>query len=161
MITRQTSLTKNIIQFCRFLRQKGFGVTIQEETLSLQALQFTDYNNNDIFRQTLKATLCHIKSQLDEFDNLFHEYWKESEKAVDAKTKEDPKNKTTFQQQASFKALKKWLHGDGNKETEETSTYSMQENLSKRDFSAVPEDEVDELMQTIKTIAKRLAAKTN
>lgn len=161
MITRQTSLSKNIVQFCRFLRQKGFGVSIDEESLSLQALQLIDYNNNDVFRNALKATLCHNKPQLEEFDNLFHEYWKELEKAVDAKTKEDPKNKTAFQQQASYKALKKWLHGNGNKETEETATYSMQENLSKRDFSAVPEDEVDELMQTIKTIAKRLAAKTN
>jgi len=161
MITRQTSLSKNIVQFCRFLRQKGFGVTIEEESLSLQALQIIDYNNNDIFRQTLKATLCHNKSQLDEFDDLFHEYWKELEKAVDAKTKECPKNKTAFQQQASYKALKKWLHGNRNKETEETATYSTQENLSKRDFSTIPEDEVDELMQTIKFIAKRLAAKKN
>ena len=161
MITRQTSLSKNIVQFCRFLRQKGFAVTIEEETLSLQALQYIDYNNNGIFLQTLKATLCHSKSQLDEFDNLFHEYWKELDKAVDAKTKEDPKKKTGFQQQASYKAINKWLHGNGNKETEETATYSIQETLLRKDFSAVPEDEVDELMQTIKTIAKRLAAKTN
>ncbi len=161
MITRQTSLSKNIVQFCRFLRQKGFGVTIEEESLSLQALQFIDYKNNEIFRLVLKATLCHNKVQLDEFDNLFHEYWKELEKAVDAKTKEDPKNKTAIQQQASYKALKKWLHGIGNKETEETATYSMQETLLRKDFSTVPEDEVDELMQTIKSIAKRLAAKTN
>jgi uncharacterized protein with von Willebrand factor type A (vWA) domain len=98
---------------------------------------------------------------LDEFDNLFHEFWKELNKAVDAKTKEDPKNKTAFQQQASYKTLKKWLHGNDNNETEETASYSLQENLSKIDFSTVPEDEVDELMQTIKFIAKRLAAKAN
>ncbi|HEU5165342.1 MAG TPA: VWA domain-containing protein, partial [Chitinophagaceae bacterium] len=111
--------------------------------------------------QTLKATLCHNKSQLDEFDNLFNEYWKKLEKAIDAKTKGDPKIKTAFQQQASYKALKKWLHGNGNNETEETATYSIQETLLRKDFSTVPEDEVEELMQTIKAIAKRLAAKTN
>lgn len=161
MITRQTSLSKNIVQFCRFLRQKGFGVTIEEESLSLQALQFIDYNNNEVFRQTLKATLCHNKTQLDEFNDLFYEYWKELEKAVESKTKEDTKNKTAFQQQASYKTLSKWLHGNGNKETEETASYSIQETLMKKDFSLVPEDEVEELMQTIKSIAKRLAAKTN
>ena len=149
MITRQTSLSKNIVQFCRFLRQKGFGVTIEEESLSLQALQLIDYNNNDVFRLTLKATLCHNKKQLDEFDNLFTEYWKELNKAIESKTKDEPKIKTTHQQQASYKALKKWLHGNGNKETEEVATYSLQENLSKRDFSTIPEDEVDELMQTV------------
>jgi uncharacterized protein with von Willebrand factor type A (vWA) domain len=129
MITRQTSLSRNIVQFCRFLRQKGFGVTINEETLSLQALQFINYNNNEVFRLALKAILCHNKSQLDEFDNLFLEYWKELNKAVDAKIKEEPKTKTAHQQHASYKALKKWLHGNGNKETEETATYSMQETI--------------------------------
>lgn len=161
MISRQTSLSKNIVQFCRFLRQKGFGVTIDEESLSLQALQFIDYKNNEVFRQSLKATLCHNKTQLDDFDDLFYEYWKELEKAVESKTKEDTKNKTAFQQQPSYKALSKWLHGNGNKETEEVASYSIQETLLKKDFSSVPEDEVEELMQTIKTIAKRLAAKTN
>jgi uncharacterized protein with von Willebrand factor type A (vWA) domain len=160
MITRQASLSKNIVQFCRFLRQKGFGVTIDEETLSLQALQFINYNDNDIFRQALKATLCHNKLQVDEFDNLFNEYWKQLNNAVDAKVKEQQTAKTN-QQQASYKALKKWLHGNGEKETEETAAYSYQEVLSRRDFSTVPEDEVDEIMQTIRSIAKRLAAKTN
>ena len=160
-MNRQTSLSKNIVQFCRFLRQKGFGVTIEEESLSLQALQLINYNNIEVFQQALKATLCHNKTQLDEFDNLFNEYWIELNKAVDAKVKEEPRVKPNYQQQASYKSLKKWLHGNGNKETEETATYSMQENLSKRDFSTVPEDEVEEIMQTIKSIAKRLAARTN
>ena len=118
MITRQPSLSKNIVHFCRFLRQKSFNVSIEEETLSLQSLQFIDYSNNEIFHLALKASICRNKSQLDEFDNLFHEYWKELDKAVDAKTKEDPKNKTAFHQQPSYKAINKWLHGNGNKETE-------------------------------------------
>lgn len=161
MITRQTSLSKNIVQFCRFLRQKGFSVTIDEESLSLQALQFINYNDNDIFRRALKATLCHNKRQLDDFDSLFDEYWTQLNSAVDSKKKEQPISKTNNQQQPSYKALKKWLHGNSEKEIEETATYSYQEVLSRRDFSRVPEDEVDEIMQTIKAIARRLAAKAN
>src|SRR5258705_889722 len=161
MITRQTSLSKNIVHFCRFLRLKNFTISADEEALTLQALQFIDYSNNEIFRLALKASICRNKYQLDEFDDLFHEYWKELDKAVDAKTKEDPKNKTAFQQQASYKAINKWLQGNGNKEIEETDNYSIQETLLRKDFSTVPGDEVDELMQTIKSIAKRLAAKTN
>ena len=161
MITRQTSLSKNIVHFCRFLRLKGFAVSVEEEILSLQSLQFIDYSNNEVFRLALKASICRNKSQLDEFDDLFHEYWKELEKAVESKTKEDTKNKTAFQQQPSYKAINKWLHGNGNKEIEEAATYSVQETLLRKDFSTVPQDEVDELMQTIRSIAKRLAAKTN
>ena len=33
--------------------------------------------------------------------------------------------------------------------------------LSRKDFSSIPEEDVDELMQIIRALAKRLAAKTS
>jgi uncharacterized protein len=161
MIPRQTSLSKNIVHFCRFLRQNGFALSVEDESAALNALQYTDPGSASVFLLTLKAILCRSKPQLDEFDNLFHEYWKELGKALDSKIKEGTKKKNSLQQQVSFKSLKAWLHGNKNNDTEETATYSIHENLSKKDFSSVPEDEVDELMQIIKALAKRLAAKTN
>lgn len=161
MIVRQTSLSKNIVQFCRFLRRKGYAVGMEEEGMALSALQLIDYGNEDVFRLALKAVFCRSKTQLDEFDNFYRQYWHELGKAVDSKLKEDATKKNSFQSPATFKSLKTWLHGDSNKESEATATYSVQENLSQKDFSVVPEDEVDELMQIIKALAKRLAAKTN
>ena len=161
MITRQTSLSKNIVRFCRFLRQKGFNVGVEEEAATLQALQYIDYSSNKIFLLALKTILCRSKAQLDEFDNLFYQYWKELENAVNAKRKDDIRSRKPHQKVASFKSLKAWLNGNRNDETEETATYSLQENLSQRDFSAVPEDKVGELMQIIKALSKRLAAKRN
>ena len=161
MIKRKTSLSQNIVDFCRFLRQKGFNLSVEEEALSLQALQFINYYTNEIFRFTLRSVLCRNKKQLDEFDELFNDYWKELEQATDAKIKEESKATKSFQQQASLKSLKTWLHGNKNKEAEETATYSVQETFLRKDFSTIPEDEVDELMQCIKVISKRLAAKAN
>jgi hypothetical protein len=161
MITRSTSLSKNIVQFCRFLRRKGFTIGMEEEATALSALQFIDYSHNDIFRLSLKATLCRSKTQLDEFDDFYLQYWNETGKAADAKLKEVGAKKNSFQPAVSFKSLNTWLHGDKNKETESTAICSIRENLSQKDFSTVPEDEVDELMQIIKAMARRLAAKTN
>ncbi|TMI92148.1 MAG: VWA domain-containing protein [Bacteroidetes bacterium] len=160
MITRLTSLSKNIVQFCRFLRQKGFTVTVEEEATALQALQHIDYGNNQVFFLALQAVFCRSKTQLDEFKNLFNEYWKRLDSAADAKLKNEETKQPPIAQ-PQLKSLKAWLYGNKNKETEETASYSVNENLSQKDFSAVPEDEVDELMQTVKSIAKRLAAKTN
>src|SRR5664279_2353987 len=160
MISRQTSLSKNIVRFCIFLRDKGFNAGMDEEAAALRALQYIDFSSNEIFLLALKSILCRSKSQLDEFDDLFHEYWKELETAVNAKKKEATVRKPS-QQEGSFKSMKAWLHGNRDDETEETATYSLQENLSQRDFSAVPEDQVDELLQIIKALSKRLAAKTN
>ena len=162
MILRQASLSANIVQFCRFLRQKNFTIGIEEEALTLQSLQFIDYTDPSTFRLALRTTLCRSKAQSEDFDALFNDYWKEIEKAVDSKSKEGSSQKRpAIPQPVQFKSLKAWLHGNRNDETEETATYSIQENLSQKDFSAIPGEEVDELMQAIRYLSKRLAAKAN
>ena len=161
MILRQTSLSANIVQFCRFLRQQGFAAGIEEEALILQALLYIDHTDLTAFGLVLKTILCRNKKQAEEFHLLFNEYWKELEKAVDAKIKDRSSGeKKAIARPAQFKALKAWLHGNRNNETEETAIYSSQENLSHKDFSSIPDEDVDELMQTIKALSKRLAAKT-
>ena len=159
MILRQTSLSGNIVQFCRFLRQKGFALSVEEEATALDALQFIDYSNRDIFAVALKSVCCKSRVQQNEFDDLFHQYWKEINTAIDSKIK------TTTQpvlkpgtKDGSFKSLKSWLNGNRDEEIEQTAAYSIHENLSQKDFSAVPSDELDELMRSIKTLSKRLAA---
>lgn len=162
MITRLTSLSKNIVQFSRFLRLKGFAIGVEEEATALQALQYIDYSSNKIFYLVLKSIFCRSKSQLHEFDNLFHEYWKQLDKAVDAKVKDEAsKKQQPVPQHTQFKSLKAWLHGNKNDDTEEMATYSIQESLSQKNFSAVPDDEIGELMQNIKSLSRRLAAKSN
>ncbi len=160
MISRQTSLSKNIVQFCRFLRQKGFALSVEEEADALNALQYIDYSSRDIFKLALKAICCRSKNQLHEFDSLFNGYWKEIDKAVDSKIKTETKQ-VIKPQAGSFKSLKSWLNGNLNEEKEEIASYSMQENLSQKDFASVPGDEVDELMRNIKALSKRLAAHIN
>jgi uncharacterized protein with von Willebrand factor type A (vWA) domain len=161
MIVRQTSLSANVIQFCRFLRHKGFTVGVEEEAIALRALQCIDYTHPELFRQALKATLCRNKIQAEEFDEIFDQYWKQLGKAVDARTKEDTAKKKPVTQQSSLRSLKTWLHGNRTNQTEETATYSIHENISRKDFSSIPEEDVDELMKIIKAIATRLAAKSS
>ena len=162
MISRQTSLSKNIVQFSRFLRMKGFSLSVEEEAAALNALQHVDYSNPLVFRLALKAVFCRSRSQLQEFDHLFTGYWAEINKAVDSKLKTQsnptikPGNK-----EATFKSLKSWLNGNQNEEIEQVASYSVYENLSQKDFSSVPDDELEELMQNIKSISKRLAAHIN
>lgn len=160
MISRKTSLTGNIVQFCQFLRHRGFAAGVEEEATVLQGLQFINYSSPSIFHLTLKSTLCKNKTQLEEFDELFDDYWKQIDKAVNSKIKHESKRKAPSQP-PSLQSLKTWLHGNRNDEKIETATYSGYETLSKKDFSAVPESGVEELMQIIRAIARRLAAKTS
>lgn len=162
MISRLGSLSANIVQFCRRLRNKGFAVGIEEEATALKALELIDFSYENDFLLTLKATLCRSKKQLDEFDALFSEYWKELARAVDSKIKEEKATKKlVVSPQEQFKSLKSWLHGNRNDDIEETSSYSQMESLSHQDFSFVPDDELDELMQCVKSLSKQLAARAN
>jgi len=161
MIVRQTSMSANIIQFCRFLRQKGFTVGVDDEIITLRALQSIDYTHPSLFQQALRATLCRSKIQAEAFDEIFEQYWKQLGKAVDARTKADPSKKKPVSQQSNLRSLKTWLHGNRTNETEETATYSIHENISRKDFSSIPEEDVDELMRIIRAVAARLAAKAS
>ena len=162
MISRLGSLSGNIVQFCRFLRLKGFSVSTEEESAALKALQYIDYTRSNDFLLALKVSLCRSKKQLDAFDELFTNYWKELEKAVDAKIKDEKTNKKPAPSpEQQFKSLTSWLHGNRNDDTEEMAAYSRHENLSTKDFSAVPEDEMEELVQSVKALSKQLAAKAN
>ncbi|THU36008.1 VWA domain-containing protein [Niastella caeni] len=161
MSTRLTSLSQNIVQFCRYLRQHGFTVGIEEETMILQSLQHFDYTSHESFFLLLKMIICRSKANLDDFDNLFRQYWKQLDKAIDAKKKETAKKKKPPTPQAQFASLNAWLKGNHKKETEDTASYSIKESLSQKDFSAVPDNEVAELMKCIRSLSRRLAAKAN
>ena len=161
MITRLTSLSQNIVQFSRFLRLHGFTVGIEEETMILQSLQHFDYTSHESFFLLLKMIICRSKTNLNDFDELFRQYWKQLDKLVDTKRKETTKKKKPPTPKAQFAALNAWLKGHHNKETEETASYSVKESLSQKDFSAVPDTEVAELMKCIRSLSRRLAAKAN
>ncbi len=163
MLVRQTSLSANIVQFCRYLRQHGFTIGAEEQSLALKALEHIDHSGRAVFAQALQAVLCRSHQQVEAFEALFTTYWKELEKAVDSKQKkaESPAAKPKTTPAAQFKALKAWLHGNRQQETENMAAYSLYESLSQKDFSAVPADESGELMQYIRALAKKLAAKAN
>ncbi|MBO9203730.1 MULTISPECIES: vWA domain-containing protein [Niastella] len=161
MKTRLTSLSQNIIMFSRYLRQHGFTVGIEEETLILRSLEQFDYISQESFFLLLKMIICRSKANLDDFDNLFRQYWKQLDRLLDTKHKEAAKKKKPPTPEAQFAQLSAWLKGNPKKETEETASYSIRESLTQKDFSAIPDHEVAELMKAIRSLSRRLAAKAN
>ena len=160
MIGRQTALSANIIEFCRFLRSKGFVIGIGEQSAALVCLQYIDLAKTTQFIRALQAVLCKTQAQQTSFQELFNEYWHELTKAVDSKLKTMPAVKPVSKD-AAFKALKTWLNGNRNEETEEVATYSATESLSEKDFANVPHEELAELYILIKNLSKRLASQLN
>lgn len=119
---RLTSLSHHVIQFCRVLRNDQFNIGPQEEKEALESLVHINWDEPDQFKLVLKSTLCKSFQHTLLFDDLYTQYWKDLNKAVDSKTKEVPeeKIKPSSQKKPSIEVIKNWLHGN-RQDVEETS----------------------------------------
>ena len=160
MISRKTSLSANLVQFCSWLRLRGFRVGTEEESAALRAMLWVDWMDRRNFELTLGAILCKTRKQEIEFGDLFMEYWTELELAQDSKlqrqagSQPDKKNPASGNHQDSIQTR------DTGNETIRDVMYSPEESLSRKDFSRVREEELDELKNLITSISKRIAAHT-
>lgn len=162
MISRLTSLSANLVGFCRFLRSKGFLTGVEEASAALKALQWVKLETPQAFRLTLQTVLCKSKTEQQSFNELYDAYWKELAKGVDSKIKSKAaKEPKTIRDDAPFKALTSWINGNRNKEVEEVAAYSFHEKLSAKDFSTVPAEEIGELMLLIRRFSRRIALLLN
>lgn len=167
LITRHTALSNNIIAFCRFLRTQDFfiGLTEQTETLRILAI-LNPFEDPDLFQQALKSILVKNRRQYLLFDELYSKYWRELDKALDSKIKDVKEEKSRpVSRDKAFHALKDWLQGNtsGKKEAEEEqekfeiATYSEAEVLAKTDFSAFSDDQIPDLLDFLRKLAKKLS----
>ncbi len=166
LIQRQLSMSANIVQFCRYLRAKDYRIGPEEEADALRSLAFLPIGDQETFRLALKSLLARSRMQQEQFDAHFDRYWKELEKAVDAKTEDKPdgwsnRGANKKSKQESFQALKSWLYGEGKEDEEEgaITSYSAKEVLTKKDFSAMTDDELRLVMRLLQQIARSIVRK--
>ena len=165
LITRHTSLSNNIIAFCRFLRQHRFFVGLSEQTEVLRILTILQpFDQPEAFRLALRAILVKNHAQHKSFDALYNQYWRELDQALDAKIKtvETPKPRPGSHEKA-FLALKDWLSGNNSSKKEEAkdsmeiAAFNEAEVLTQTDFSAFSEEQVPELLELLRKLARKLS----
>lgn len=166
LITRQTSLSANIIAFCRHLRQQGFTIGINEEADALTALTLLPLNESDHFKLTLQAVLTKTVQEQVKFGAIFDDYWRQLEKAVNSKRKDEAEEngkqkKGAASKVEAFNALKSWLYNETETEEKEVASYSTGQTMSQRDFASFSEEEMKEVIDLIHQIAKSLANRYN
>ena len=106
----------------------SFSIGPLEEKDALLAMNVLEaVEDPETLELCLQSTLCRSPQQLKVFPGLYQKYWKELDKAVDSKIKEEEeqKDKSNLNQQQSqkpsFQALKSWLYGNKNEEETETA----------------------------------------
>lgn len=159
-MSRLTSLSANVVFFGRFLRTKNFIVTSEDDRHALLALNAIGFQSSTQFQLALKSVFCRSEAQLNKFDDLFKQYWKERAKEIDSKIQDKPESaRKKLPGYEATKSLQSWLNSTANKEEEETAAYSSHENPFQKDFSKIPGDEVELIRQAIQSISRNLASK--
>lgn len=160
-IGHQTTLSGNVVLLCRFLRKKGYALSVTEEKEALEALTFLPINKEKYFREALKAVLSKNKEQQLKFDRYYKEFWEQLSKASDAKIKTVPeqKNKRSDAQkkEAQFESLKNWLNLNPSDEEKEMAAFSAIESLTQKDFSDLSKEEMQLMMRLLQKMARKLA----
>jgi uncharacterized protein len=164
LVQRHTELSAHVVAFSRFLRANGFPISPDREADALRSLALVGIATPSGFLLALRAVFPQNHKQLQAFDALYAQYWKELDKAVDSKIKNQEKEsaakkkKTKQDSEAAFEALKNWLHGNKNpSEAEELASYSIGESLIEKDFSTYTDDDLAESQQLIREMVRRIS----
>ena len=128
---RLQSLPSHVIQFGRFLRTREFFVGPNEEAEALDCLISINWSDPEEFKEVLRLIFCKSYSQAVRFDDLYSEYWREFQRAVDSKTRDSkiPEERPT-PQKPSLQSIKSWLYGKDTSD-EELSLARASENITK------------------------------
>ncbi len=163
LIKRQTEISAQVVAFAGFLRTKGFSISPAREADALRGLLMANITQQTHLYLVLRAVFPLNVKQLKIFDNLFETYWKELEKAVDSKIKdqekesEKKKKKQPKSPEEAFEALKNWLNNNrANEKEDELAAYSLGESLLEKDFSSYLEDDLTEAQQVIGQLVKKI-----
>ncbi len=162
-ITYQTELSANLVLFCRFLRNKGMVIGVNEEAEVLTALHLLPISREIYFKEALKIIWCKNKYHQQKFEAYYLEFWEQLEKATAAKTKKlaDKKNSNKKQRtkEAQFESLKKWLNLNPSEDEKEIAAHSDLEVLTKKDFSNLNSEEMQLIWRLLQKEARKLTHK--
>ena len=163
MIRRRTSLSANIVSFCQYLRTKEFYVGLQTEKECLQILSLDPemITSPQRFKQTLEVSICKSKRDIDLFSHLYDRYWKELEKAVDSKTKDDdsPTQQSKQKQAPSISQLRSWLYNEQTTDEFKTASYSSLSSDTNQQTLNIDESEMKEMLRYVNEFLSRIANK--
>ena len=163
LIQRRTTLSANLLMLFRYLRGYGFIVGPQEEALALRALVALDsFRDPERLRTCLRSVLCKTRGQQLAFNDLYDQFWKELERAVNSKIVEEEEEggnqpKKSAGQTPAIQSIKDWLQGNTQTEKLETATYSADAGLMQQDFSLYSPDELREIWEIVQQLARTMA----
>jgi uncharacterized protein len=159
-----TDLQRNIIAYCRLLRERELLVTPSEVIDALRTADAVDLSDRDELKMALRSVLTARPDDVPIHDATFDEFWRSrlpervEEQGDEGVASEDPDAQGEERQQPQL-AQGEDDSPDEDEEGVDMPLYSPVEVLATRDFSTFAPDEMAEIARAILVIARRLATR--
>ena len=171
MVIRETAersiTTETIVEFCRFARDRGLSVSVEETLGALEAVSAIGTANINELRLGLRCVLCSSKEDCDLFEECFEAFWNAG--FTEPASPHRPHPRDTHRPQINRRNLQGMMSigslGDDNSSeplgAQAVTGASTRERLAKADFSTLPPTDMAALEQIalrlFKQMARRLA----
>jgi uncharacterized protein with von Willebrand factor type A (vWA) domain len=161
---RHLDLQRNIVDFCRLLRDRELLVTPAEVIDALWTTRAIDLSDRQEVKLALRSVLTARPEDLPVYDATFEEFWRtrpflrpEERDDEGVVSKED-------ESRGEEKSVPQFAQGDqpqGEDEGDELEMplYSPVEVLASRDFGSFRADEMAEIARAIMVVARKLATR--
>lgn len=161
---RHTDLQRNIIDFCRLLRDREMLVTPSEVIDAIRTADAVDLSDRSEFKTALRSVLTARPEDIPVHDASFDEFWR-SRMPEPSIQKTEEEGITADNPDAEGEELPQPQIAEGDEaETDDEEgmdmpLYSPVEILATRDFSTFNPDEMQDIARAIMVVARRLATR--
>src|SRR5205823_3497362 len=159
---RHGDLQRNIIDFCRLLREREMLVTPSEVIDAMRTADAVDITDRQEFKTALRSVLTARPEDIPIHDATFDEFWRGrlrelmEERGEEGIATEDDMAEGEEMPQPQV-AQGDEAESDEDEEGMDMPLYSPVEVLAARDFSTFVPDEMQEIARAIMLVARRLA----
>ncbi len=161
---RHADLQRNIIDFCRLLRDREMLVTPSEVIDAIRTADAVDISDRQEFKTALRSVLTARPEDIPVHDASFDEFWRNrmperfEEQGEEGVASQDPEAHGEELPQPQI-AEGDQAEADEDEEGLDMPLYSPVEILAARDFSTFVPDEMQEIARAIMVVARRLATR--
>lgn len=161
---RHADLQRNIIDFCRLLRDREMLVTPSEVIDAIRTADAVDISDRQEFKTALRSVLTARPEDIPIHDTSFDEFWRNriperfEEQGEEGVASQDPEAQGEELPQPQI-AEGDQAEADEDEEGLDMPLYSPVEVLASRDFSTFVPDEMQEIARAIMVVARRLATR--
>jgi len=161
---RHSDLQRNIIDFCRLLRDREMLVTPSEVIDAIRTADAVDITDRQEFKTALRSVLTAKPEDIALHDATFDEFWRGRLQELIQERGEDGVATQDDEAQGEDMPQPQVAEGDDSEASEDEEgmdmpLYSPVEVLATRDFSCFVPDEMQEIARAIMLVARRLATR--